>query len=394
LLQRRGVSSSVSVDPEKAVSSKRRARAYSTPWTPGGAPRDEIQVELLRDLAGYMTMYGAPLYRVERRMQFAAETLGIPLSAFYLPSNIMMNIGDGSSEHPSRTTFLTVPTVFNMFKLQEIDKLARNLLKHSAKFQQDQLEKQSTEPNYSISASVVIQEKKFYEEMTELLKTYVTMADPYPPWLVSICAACQCAFIVILFFRGGWADIFVAFFMGAVSNLLQRLADQRKLTQGTTIFISMFIAFVCRMLQNKVFWGWTGTEGFCYDSVVFSALALYMPGFHFTLSMLEVGAAQPVAGAVRLFLGFIRSFQVGYGVSMGSRMAIYLLEWSNILNSSDTASVCPNVEDLLVVDWWRYLFFLPVRINNADVNRHDDYSKVTLLTVASHALCNRSLLCC
>jgi hypothetical protein len=28
----------------------------SAPWTPGGAPKDEIQVELLRDLAGYLTM--------------------------------------------------------------------------------------------------------------------------------------------------------------------------------------------------------------------------------------------------------------------------------------------------------------------------------------------------
>jgi hypothetical protein len=95
--------------------------------------------------------------------------------------------------------------------------------------------------------------------------------------------------------------------------------------------------------------------------VVFAALASYMPGFQFTLSILEVGAAQPVAGAVRLFIGFLKSFQVGYRVSMGSRMAVYLLEWGKIWNAADSVSVCPNADELLVADWWRYLIFIPVQ---------------------------------
>jgi uncharacterized membrane protein YjjP (DUF1212 family) len=295
-------------------------------------------------------------------MQFAANTFEIPISAFYLPSNIMMNIGDGSSQHPSRTSFMAVPSTFNMFKLQKIDKLARDLMKHLERHQQELLNKQPNTSGSSISVtpSIMLQELKYYEEIAEKLREYVTMADPYPQWLTTICAALQCAFVVILFFKGSGSDVMTALIMGASSNILQFLADRRQFTQGTTIFISMFIAFLCRMLQNRVFWEWTGTRGFCYDSVVFAALALYMPGFQFTLSILEVGAGQPVAGAVRLFLGFMRSFQVGYGVSMGSKMAVYILEWGQIWSADDSAAVCPKPQELLAVDWWRYLFFIPM----------------------------------
>ncbi len=71
-----------------------------------------------------------------------------------------------------------------------------------------------------------------------------------------------------------------------------------------------------------------------------------------------------MAGAVRLFLGFMRSFQVGYGVSMGSKMAIYLLEWGQIWNAKDVLSVCPKADELVVADWWRYFFFLPVYLTD------------------------------
>jgi hypothetical protein len=62
MFQKRGMSTH-SVDPDKKAPRPKITRNMSAPWTPGGAPKDEIQVELLRDLAGYLTMV-FPFYLV------------------------------------------------------------------------------------------------------------------------------------------------------------------------------------------------------------------------------------------------------------------------------------------------------------------------------------------
>ena len=356
----RGLSSTFSVDPEKKR--PKVQRQYSAPWTPGGKAKDEVQVEILKDLAGYLTMYGAPLYRVEHRLSIAAEAFKIPLSAFYLPSDIMINIGDGSSQHPSRTSFLKIPAVLNMDKLQRVDKLARDLLKHLKNYREAESRKNDDTGSFiSLSPSFIHADSVIQENIAKELKAIVMMPELYSRTFLTIGSAFQCAFLTALFFKGTLADVICAFILGGISNVLQMLADKKKITQGTSIFISIFISFICRFLQVPILWSWTGSSGVCHDTVVIAALALYMPGFQFTLSIMEVGAGQPVAGAVRLFLAFMRSFQVGYGISMGSKLAIHILDWGKVWNPENAANSCP-ASFVLVTDWWRYIFFVPMAL--------------------------------
>ncbi|KAJ1330780.1 hypothetical protein BSLG_009232 [Batrachochytrium salamandrivorans] len=97
------------------------------PWTATGRPRDSQEVQLLLDLARLMAEWGAPLYRVETRIVSAAEALEIPISFFSLPSLLMINIGDGGAQHPSRTVFIPLEGTLNMWKLYQADRLARRL---------------------------------------------------------------------------------------------------------------------------------------------------------------------------------------------------------------------------------------------------------------------------
>lgn len=66
---------------------------------------------------------------------------------------------------------------------------------------------------------------------------------------------------------------------------------------------------------------------------------------------MEVSAGQPVAGAVRLFLAFMKSFQVGYGVSMGSKLAVYLLSYMEMWNPEAAIAACPTATDLENIEW-------------------------------------------
>ncbi|KAI8852639.1 hypothetical protein BC829DRAFT_487345 [Chytridium lagenaria] len=105
-------------------------KARST-WTPsqgrdpcGKQLSDSKQSALVYGLARALLVYGAPLYRVERRITEAGEGLGVPTAVFCLPSAIIITLGDGSSSQPPRTHFLEANGGFNMGKLQEVDELA------------------------------------------------------------------------------------------------------------------------------------------------------------------------------------------------------------------------------------------------------------------------------
>ncbi|KAJ3213167.1 hypothetical protein HDU67_003220 [Dinochytrium kinnereticum] len=103
-----------------------------TVWMPskGKAPcgkqlSDSNSAALIYGLARALLVYGAPLYRVERRITEAGEGLGITTSVLCLPSAILITLGDGSVSQPTRTHFLEANNSgFNMGKLQEVDQLA------------------------------------------------------------------------------------------------------------------------------------------------------------------------------------------------------------------------------------------------------------------------------
>lgn len=195
----------------------------------------------------------------------------------------MINVGDGSSAHPSRTTFLDIPVGMNMNKLQSIDKMCGDLLGIMTRKHQELLQKVNPRASQvSLTPSVMAQDSRIYEVMAEKLLNIANQPDPYPVIVSTMASACQCVFIVTLFFRGTVSDVIMASFFGAMTNLVQMIADKQKMTQATPIFVALFTSFCCRIIQHPYLWAWANTKGVCHDSVTIAALALYMAGFQFT----------------------------------------------------------------------------------------------------------------
>ncbi|KAI9223897.1 hypothetical protein BC828DRAFT_402745 [Blastocladiella britannica] len=84
--------------------------------------------KLLLRLTKALFAYGAPLYRVELRVQAAADGLGIPLSILSLPNAVVLAFGDGSPAIWPQTYIVKGLQGQNMGKLQEVDKWARKLV--------------------------------------------------------------------------------------------------------------------------------------------------------------------------------------------------------------------------------------------------------------------------
>ena len=298
-----------------SASSGKRERSFvlgrvpQTPWNPDGIPYENIRIQLLFDIAGYLMMYGAPLYRVQHRLMKLSGLFEIPVSAFFLPTDLMISVGDNTVS-PNRTFFLAIPSALNMYKLERIDKIARNV---TSLMEGD---RQNIESTASLSPSVIDRENRAFYEIEKQLADVVYDTDAFSaPWVRLLLAQFTSTFLLLICFKGDFAEAFITFFLSGLVHLLNNLINYLQLQQAAPIFVSFLVSFIASMVQTPVLWKWANAAGLCDTYVVIASLIAFMPGSQFALGMLEFSSL-PLASLNRLFLAFMRSFQIGYGMVM------------------------------------------------------------------------------
>ncbi|KAI9187867.1 hypothetical protein H9P43_002258 [Blastocladiella emersonii ATCC 22665] len=83
--------------------------------------------KLLLRLTKALFAFGAPLYRVEMRVQAAADELGLPLSILSLPNAVVLAFGDGTPLIWPQTYIVKGFQGQNMGKLQDVDIWSKKL---------------------------------------------------------------------------------------------------------------------------------------------------------------------------------------------------------------------------------------------------------------------------
>ncbi|KAJ3279955.1 hypothetical protein HK104_001037 [Borealophlyctis nickersoniae] len=388
--------------PSRAPSTSR----LPIPWSHTETPRDFREADMLCGLALALASYGAPLYRVEHRIAEASKDLNIPVSIFCLPSTIMCVLGDGTPRHPTRSRYLAVSIGLNMGKLHEVDQLARRIShmraggggngkggasrsrassvsvktaplnppwtqSSTASFpfpDTSSIPLESSPPSRQSSFPAVTSPDSQAADMDDLLHTLeliTSSPSDYAPPIRIIAASAQSFVITILLFRGTWADSLAAMLLGAMTGVGIYLGELGDFSGAMELLIAVGVAFFARLLEQFEFWkGMSGNGlGLCHEVVTLGAICQLLPGISITLGMLELGSENPVAGSVRMFQSFIRALKLGYGLSMGSRVAVDVLQWFNLWNGFDEAA-CNAVKDAKVgVDFWRMPFWIPMNIS-------------------------------
>ncbi|KAJ3128417.1 hypothetical protein HK098_004493 [Nowakowskiella sp. JEL0407] len=113
---------------EEEASASPEANEFLHRYHPSRLLKDEKEIALLLRLARALVLFGAPSYRVETRITTAAEYLGVPLSIIILPNLLLVAFGNGTSRHPSQTTFIPLSQGFEIGKLADVDRVARKCL--------------------------------------------------------------------------------------------------------------------------------------------------------------------------------------------------------------------------------------------------------------------------
>jgi uncharacterized membrane protein YjjP (DUF1212 family)/uncharacterized membrane protein YjjB (DUF3815 family) len=320
-------------------------RKSSSPWSMQGT-YEGVQIQLLIDLAGYLIMYGAPLYRVKHRIAHVSKLFDLPLTAFYLPNELMVSVG----HYNQKTSFLYIPSQINMEKLEGVDRICKDLLKNMV-----QDESLSTR-----TASVIAEGTNAYERIANELAEIVNKKESSFFYQDAFFQGIASMSLIVISFKGNLHEAIITFFLGSLSFILQKLAGMLELTRATPIFVSFAIAFLGGLMNAPGFWKWANYDEFCEDYVVIASLMGFYPGSAFALSMLEF-TFLPSASGVRLFLAFMRSFQIGYGIAMGSKLSQLIIGGFGVVVEATTQS-CPTTQDLKFIDLWRVLLFPPMML--------------------------------
>ncbi|KAJ3095046.1 hypothetical protein HDU97_007328 [Phlyctochytrium planicorne] len=261
------------------------------------------------------------------------------------------------------------------------------------------------------------------EKILKDLDHVVTKRISYRALIRGSAFAMQASMITLLIYRGSLADATLASLLGSFVGMATMLTEKANLQSASDFMIALLVAVFARFAER----GWPGNyaiimeslssslaenstvsaanttlpfpdggfanetslitdtlvpsvnmtvyEAFnlvegvyaCYTTYSLASLAQLLPGAQITLGMLEISTS-PVAGSVRIFQSFIRALKLGYGLTLGSKLAIWIMTSLEIPGADfgiRTASRkhCPNfVLGIQHLEPWRYFAFIPMNI--------------------------------
>ena len=242
---------------------------------------DAINLTLL--MAKALQQNGIPAHRMEESVFLLCEHLGIKGEVLTSPGGLILNIG---MEGEQRTHFLKVAYGdLNMEKLDRMDQLYRSIL------------------DDKISPAQAIHELKGLEKLP---KRY-----SFPIEILFLALSTSSAARI---FGGGYAEIVVSGIIGLFIGLLIFTANYfPSIGNVITVLSSIFAIAFSKMAVGLV-------GNYSIDIATITGLILLIPGFSFTVSIIELVNGHPIAGTARFANTMITLLMIGLGIAIGSQI--------------------------------------------------------------------------
>jgi len=257
---------------------------YTAPMDKGTSTA-AAEAFLLR-LARGLHQFGSPAHRLEDALGRLCKHLDIEGEFFVMPTAIFARIGSGTHQ---RTALERVsPGAHNLEKLSSLDRLA----------------------------DAVSNGRLGLEAAEKQIREVMSAPDRWGP-IVTILAFAVGSAGAARFFGGGVRDLFAAGVAGLALGLLEilviRWPDARRVFE---VFAALVISITAVVAAS--FFG-------CSAQVVtLSGLIILVPGLTLTIAMAELATQHLASGTARLTGAIMTFFLIGFGVSLGSRTALFL----------------------------------------------------------------------
>ena len=281
-------------------------------------------------LAHLLHAAGETTHRLELNVELCAKKLGLECSIVAFPNTILLAFGDKVGENENEH----LPSLYN-----------RKV--HLANCEQG-LDGDKILLGDAL-VHLILQDKIPFRSAVCLLKYCEEKPLLFSMSVQVIATALSSSTIAGVFFGGSWHDILLCFVNGIVLGIFCYWSDRTPSTiRLQLIFCGFIAAFSSGMFSYYV------DSSLCLSSDVLSSLCWILPGFNFTLAIIEVANGSISSGVSRLFFSLIMCAQLGAGAIFGFQLSSWIS--NGIFYDPDTTAVSCAL-DLVDYTW---LFFFPM----------------------------------
>ncbi|KAF9550839.1 hypothetical protein EC957_011386 [Mortierella hygrophila] len=292
-------------------------------------------------IAKALILYGAPSHRIEETCALLARKMEVDASFALLPGLMTISFSDPET-HTSDTRHLRCTQGMDMYKLSKVYKIAWGVL-HG----------------------------KGVEEANRALERVTIEPGYYPVWVTVMSWMTTAAFVAPLAFNGSWLDTALAGLCGLIVGLLGVVAAKFPVYGNVfEVTSSILVGFIARSFGDRV----------CFAAVALAGVVILLPGLLLTQSIMELASRNIVSGSVRMFYALMYAFFLGYGLSLGAELWIFVSRD----HSQPSEDVCKHGVD----HWWFFLIFPAVSTSiNIVFNAHPcQWLGMTLVTAVGYTV--------
>lgn len=293
--------------------------------------RAECCIEFLICLAQAAFVFGEPTHRLQFNILVAARVLNIDVSITTFPTYIMLTFGPTPGQvtlvHHKIHIFSGVATL-DCHKLYSVDSLILRMSRMEISFQDAEFE----------------------------LDAIIAQPPLYAWWARVAALAVSSSALTLLFFAGSWRDAGASLLLGVIIGFLDLASDRFPAFARIGTFLSATIAAFLSMLVAS----YAGST-FCFGGIVFAAIIWLLPGLTLTVAVLELSTkSNIVSGTSRFFGAIITSMQLGFGISIGTRFASWVLSFSAAAQPASAVLNTACNPEMQVARAWIPLLFVTV----------------------------------
>lgn len=244
-------------------------------------PLNHTQFQLIILISRLLQQNGVPAHRMEDSFLRLCKHFNIEGGIFTSPGGIIMNLSDGTFQqnHFVKVSYGNL----NMEKLNKIDYVLHAVLKNQ------------------MDAEGAMKQLKQVEKLPLRYSSFIQMLF----MAVSTASAARV-------FGGGLAEILSSGIIGLFIGALIYLSIYfPKLNHLIVVISSSFAVWLSSFAAGHV-------KGFSADIATITGLILLIPGFSFTVSILELVNGHPLAGTARFANTVISLLMLGLGILLGS----------------------------------------------------------------------------
>ncbi|KAI3647049.1 hypothetical protein MP228_007270 [Amoeboaphelidium protococcarum] len=332
--------------------------------------------KLIVRLAKLLYEYGAPSFRVERRIEMIAEAVKMPTQIVVSPNTILISFGGeqfqslGASiaspmmltagQSLQSTVFLKVQQRFNLSKLYQADRLAKKVaatFSSSADLQiqlaeepdfiqkffdkvtklvcslwppgKQKLYQMFSDDDNDIDGDNIAIEPPTLSECIQELKKIDSEPDPYSTFVHFIAVAGISFFGALMIYKGTLMDGLISLILGLISATFNMLDARKLLTAAdiwspmVTTFLAVAVSYILKRFPD---------DSICLGIPSMASIISLFPGLHIVLAMMELASNNILSGSVRMFYAFIRSLKLGFGMYIGAKLIQHLADQSDPVN--------------------------------------------------------------